>query len=89
MSYYDSFYPDVKLMPRLNVDDEIESIDVIIDNLTDIFHCEEFGMNDACEPKLSEKRWDAQRKVALRELTPGMYTESGNKIMKNNRKDAK
>lgn len=88
MSYYDSFYPDVKVMPRFNFDEEIESIDVLIDNLPDNLHCEEFNRNDVPE-KVSDKRFEAQRAVALKELTPGLYTESGNSVRHNPRKDAK
>jgi hypothetical protein len=88
MSYYDSFYPDVKVMPRFNFDGEIDSIDVFIDNMHDNLHCEEFVRNDVPE-KVGDKRFEAQRRVALKELTPGMYTESGNTIRHKKRKDAK
>jgi hypothetical protein len=89
MSYYDSFYPDVKIMPRLNFDGEIDSITVFIDNVHDNLHCEEFGRNDVPEKKESDKRFESQRAVALKELTPGLYTESGNSIRRTLRKDAK
>ena len=90
MSHYDSFYPDVKVMPRFNFDGEIDSIDVFIDNQHDYLHCEEFVRNDVPERgRVSEKRFSSQRAVALKELTPGLYTESGNVVRRNNRKDAK
>jgi hypothetical protein len=88
MSYYDSIYHDVTITPRFNFDEEIESIDVFIDNLHDDLHCEEFVRNDVPE-KVGDKRFEAQRRVALKEMTPGMYTESGNLIRHNKRKDAK
>lgn len=89
MSYYDSFYPDVKVMPRFNFDEEIESIDVFVDNMHDNLHCEEFIRNDVPEKVGDKKRFEAQRLVALKELTPGMYTESGNSVQRKTRKDAK
>jgi hypothetical protein len=83
MSYYDSFYPDVKVMPRLDFDGEIESIDVFIDNLHNDLHCEEFVRNDVPERiRGNDRRFEAQRAVALKELTPGLYNEHGNPTRK-------
>src|ERR1700751_3527079 len=90
MSYFDSFYPDVKVMPRFNFEEEIESIEVFIDNVHDDVHCEEFNRNDVPEKsRVTDKRFEAQRAVALKELTPGLYTESGNSVRRTIRKDAK
>lgn len=75
-------YPDVHVRANYNFDGEIEGIDVMIDNLHDDVHCEEFAMNDVNVPPETTKRFDAQRRIALRELTPGLYNESGNKIRK-------
>jgi hypothetical protein len=88
MSYFDSFYPDVKVMPRFNFDGEIDSIDVFVDNVHDNLHCEEFIRNDVPD-RVSDKRFESQRAVALKELTRGLYTESGNSIRRKIRKDAK
>jgi hypothetical protein len=75
-----SFYPEVSVRPRFNFDGEVESIDVIIDNVADALHCEEFVLNDVSEPVGYCKRFEAQRKVALKELTPGLYNEDGHLI---------
>jgi hypothetical protein len=83
MSYYDSFYPDVTVMPRLDFDGEIESIDVFIDNLPDDLHCEEFVRNDVPDKTRGrDRRFEAQRAVALKELTPGLYNEHGHPTRK-------
>lgn len=88
MSYYDSLYPDVNVVPRFNFDGEIESIDVLIDNMRDDLHCEEFIQNNVAD-KFPDKRFEAQRRVAIKELTPGLYNEDGNSVRRNNRKDTK
>lgn len=77
--HYDSFYPNVTVMPRFNFDEEIESIDVLIDNMQNGLHCEEFNRNDVPE-KVSDRRFESQRAVALKELTPGLYNEDGNRV---------
>jgi len=84
MSYFDSFYPDVTVLPRFNFDGEIDSIDVLIENLHDDLHCEEFVRNDVPgrPDRVSDKRFEAQRAVALKELTPGLYNEDGNPVRK-------
>jgi hypothetical protein len=82
MSHYDSFYPDVTVVPRFDFDGEVESIDIFIDNIQDAVHCEEFSLNDELSSRIPEKRFEANRKVALRELTPGLYNEDGNPIQR-------
>jgi hypothetical protein len=82
MSHYDPFYPDVKVMPRFNFDGEIDSIDVFIDNMHDNLHCGEFVHNEFPDGRVSDKRFNSQRAVALKELTPGLYNEDGHPIRK-------
>ncbi len=73
-------YPDVQIVPRFDFDGEVESVDVIIDNLHDAWSCEEFIYNDWGDTRVKEKRFKLHRRVALRELTPGLYDENGNPI---------
>jgi hypothetical protein len=84
--YLSYLYPEVYIRPKFNLDHEVESIDVIVDNQCDVLHCEEFILNDVSEPVGPEKRFEAQRRVALRELTAGIYNEHGNPIPKKDRK---
>ena len=76
MSYFDSFYPDVKVMPRFNFDEEIERIEVFIDNVHDDVHCEEFNRNDVPEKsRVTDKRFEAQRAVALKKQHAALLAE--------------
>jgi hypothetical protein len=75
-------YPEVRVHANYDLDGEVQSIDVMIDNLRDELHCEEFAMNDVNVPHNTEKRFEALRRRAKRELTPGIYNADGNKIRK-------
>lgn len=75
-----NIYPEVVIRPRFNLDDEVESIDVLIDGMSDELHCAEFAFNDECEPVRDHVRTAAHRAIALKELTPGLYNEHGNPI---------
>lgn len=79
---FQMLYPEVQINAHYDIDGEIASIDVMIDNLHDELHCEEFSRNDVNVPPETQKRFEAQRRRAKRELTPGLFNEDGNPIRK-------
>lgn len=79
---FEILYPEVCINANRNFDGEIESIDVLIDNVRDFVHCEEFSLNDVRVREEDKKRFKALQRKAKKELTSGMYNEKGNLIRK-------